>query len=86
MIHRLLDPTRRESFFLFGPRGTGKTTFLKIFFENENIHLVDLLDEALFDRYLLNLGLCFRLIMRLSGSHKGDLQSFIGLILECAGL
>lgn len=29
MYHRLLNPPQSQSFFLFGPRGTGKTTWVK---------------------------------------------------------
>ncbi|MGK5086113.1 AAA family ATPase, partial [Bdellovibrionota bacterium FG-2] len=52
MFHRLLNLNTNESFFLFGPRGTGKTTFLHAKFPPAKTHFVDLLDEELFDRYL----------------------------------
>ncbi|MBI4669621.1 MAG: ATP-binding protein [Elusimicrobia bacterium] len=51
MFHRLLSPFKSNSFFLFGPRGTGKTTFLKEFFAEEKTFWIDLLDPAVEDRY-----------------------------------
>jgi uncharacterized protein len=43
------------SFFLFGPRGTGKSTWLRASFPDA--HLVDLLDERRYRGYLQNAGL-----------------------------
>ncbi len=47
MYHRILkiDPNSKQSFFLFGPRGTGKTTWLKENFKN-SVYL-DLLESKL---------------------------------------
>ncbi|MBM3702131.1 MAG: ATP-binding protein [Actinobacteria bacterium] len=39
----------KNSYFLFGPRGTGKTTWLKLNCENELI--IDLLDPGIYRRY-----------------------------------
>jgi uncharacterized protein len=44
MIHRSLSPTKSNSFFLFGARGTGKTTLLHQIFTPKNAHFIDLLD------------------------------------------
>ena len=44
----------RSSFFLFGPRGTGKTTWVR--HEYPDAHRVDLLDEALYQSYLADAG------------------------------
>jgi predicted AAA+ superfamily ATPase len=46
---RILTPPR-GSFFLFGPRGAGKSTWLKTAFPEA--HRIDLLDEALFQAFL----------------------------------
>lgn len=43
MIPRLYKPLKRNSFFLFGPRGTGKTTWLKSQFPNST--RIDLLNS-----------------------------------------
>lgn len=48
MIHRKINPPKSQSFFLFGARGTGKSTLLKSFFDlgdNKNLYL-DLLDPT----------------------------------------
>lgn len=52
MIHRLLSPLN-HSFFLFGPRGTGKTSFLKQWFSHQSVFWIDLLDPSTEDRYAL---------------------------------
>lgn len=44
MIQRLTNPLKSNSFFLFGARGTGKTTFLKSFFSVMKTLWFDLLD------------------------------------------
>jgi len=50
---RLLAPPP-GSFFLFGPRGAGKSTWLRSAFPHA--HRVDLLDEALYQSYLADPG------------------------------
>jgi len=52
MYSRLIDPPKDKSFFLFGPRGTGKTTWVKSRFTNA-IYL-DLLEAELFNDLLAN--------------------------------
>lgn len=51
---RILDPPR-GSFFLFGARGTGKSTWARERFPDA--YRIDLLDEARFQSYLANPGL-----------------------------
>ncbi|MFM8453922.1 MAG: ATP-binding protein [Gammaproteobacteria bacterium] len=34
MIERLFRPPEKQSFFLFGPRGTGKSTFIREYYQN----------------------------------------------------
>ncbi len=51
MIHRLLSPTTQNSFFLFGARGTGKSTFLHKQFKMKNPWFLDLLDPEIEDYY-----------------------------------
>lgn len=50
MYNRLFTPPNNKSFFLFGPRGTGKTTWLKTHFKDA-IYL-DFLRPALYQRLL----------------------------------
>jgi len=46
-------PAPRQSFFLFGPRGTGKTTWVN--HEFKNAHQVNLLNESLYQSYLADI-------------------------------
>ena len=52
MFSRLLSPPRDRSFFLFGARGTGKTTLLQRHFRGVPQLWIDLLDPDEEDRYL----------------------------------
>src|SRR3989304_8916464 len=52
MYTRLLKPPKAKSFFLFGPRGTGKTTWVKSVFP-EAVY-IDLLEAELFNDLLAN--------------------------------
>ena len=52
MIPRSLRPPKSKSFFLFGPRGTGKTTWLKATFPGAAV--LDLLKEADYQEFLRN--------------------------------
>lgn len=54
MYSRLIKPPEDKSFFLFGPRGTGKTTWVKSTFPDA-IYL-DLLEAELFNDLLANPG------------------------------
>ena len=51
MFPRLLEGSRRNSFFLFGARGTGKTTWIQDAFAPDASRYVDLLDPEMEDRY-----------------------------------
>ena len=53
LFPRILTPPR-GSFFLFGPRGTGKSTWLRSVFPKA--HTFDLLDEALYQSLLADIG------------------------------
>lgn len=52
MYSRILSPPKAKSFFLFGPRGTGKTTWVKSVFPNAVY--IDLLEAELFNDLLAN--------------------------------
>lgn len=52
MYSRLLVPPKNKSFFLFGPRGTGKTTWVKSVFPKAIY--IDLLESETFNRLLAN--------------------------------
>jgi len=52
MYSRLIQPPKNKSFFLFGPRGTGKTTWVRATFPNAIY--IDLLEAELFNDLLAN--------------------------------
>ncbi len=52
MYQRAVKPLRSQSFFLFGPRGTGKSTFLDTFLSPEERVTIDLLDPELADELI----------------------------------
>lgn len=52
--HRLINGSD-HSFFLFGPRGTGKSTWLRLHYPDATV--INLLDEKLFQSYLVDIGL-----------------------------
>ena len=52
-ISRLLKPPR-QSFFLLGPRGSGKSTWVR--HELAEAHRIDLLDQAVYHAYLARPG------------------------------
>ena len=51
MFRRLLQVSRGNSFFLFGARGTGKTTYIGEAFDPDASLYLDLLDPEVEDRY-----------------------------------
>jgi predicted AAA+ superfamily ATPase len=52
MYHRALNILKSQSFFLFGPRGTGKSTFLDTFLSDNEKVTIDLLDPQLADELI----------------------------------
>jgi predicted AAA+ superfamily ATPase len=50
MIDRIINIPKSQSFFLFGPRQTGKTTFLKAYFKDA--FWINLLDDSTFQKLL----------------------------------
>jgi predicted AAA+ superfamily ATPase len=54
MFPRLARPIKTRSFFLFGPRGTGKSTFLKSFLAQDSALWFNLLDPELEDLFSRN--------------------------------
>mgnify|MGYP000388461271 CR=1 FL=1 len=45
MLKRLCIPPLSNSFFIFGPRATGKTTLVKQNFAPDKTHFIDLLNS-----------------------------------------
>jgi len=54
MISRLLNPLKSKSFFIFGARGTGKSTFIKNQFTTKNTVSINLLKPELENKYSLH--------------------------------
>ena len=54
MFKRVLNTTKNNSFFLFGARGTGKTTYLKDIFDPGETMYIDLLEPETEDLYVRN--------------------------------
>ena len=54
MFSRLRRLSHKHSFFLFGPRGTGKSTLLKARFDLSQCLWLDLLDSEVEDRFTRN--------------------------------
>ena len=54
MFPRLRHFSHKHSFFLFGPRGTGKSTLLKKRFDQSQCLWLDLLDSDVEDRFFRN--------------------------------
>jgi predicted AAA+ superfamily ATPase len=51
MFHRIINLSKTHSFFLFGARGTGKSTLLHELFTPEEAYFIDLLDPVTEDLY-----------------------------------
>lgn len=54
MFKRLLNPLKKGSFFIFGARGTGKSTLLKERFISKDSVYINLLDPEMESRYSLS--------------------------------
>lgn len=68
MLKRDLTLPTDSSLFLFGARGTGKTTLLRATFPEETTHTLDLLDATQEDRYLRDPETLARLVDALPAS------------------
>ena len=62
MFHRILQLPKSHSLFLFGARGTGKTTLLSQFFDQKDTHFIDLLDLEQETRFIRDPELLARII------------------------
>lgn len=65
MYTRLCNPLISNSFFLFGARGTGKTSLLKELFLNKSTFWIDLLNENEYLKYLKEPGLLHQQLLSL---------------------
>lgn len=53
MVNRLINPLKSRSFFLFGARGVGKSTWLRSHFSEQNSIYINLLDPEIYEKFLL---------------------------------
>jgi len=51
MYNRIFKPIESKSFFLFGARGVGKSTFIREFIRGQSAQFIDLLEPDLEDKY-----------------------------------
>ena len=65
MFHRIIDIPQNKHFFLFGARGTGKSTLLKTCFTAEKSVWIDLLDPETEQAYLLDPSRLMRTVLSL---------------------
>lgn len=70
MIQRSIKLSKTHSFFLFGPRGSGKSTLIHEFFSSDDTLFVDLLDLGLMDELLVDPGRFERMIDTPESRHK----------------
>jgi uncharacterized protein len=68
MYKRLLQLSKKRSFFLFGARGTGKSTLLKHFFSKQESFLCNLLKPEEEDRFLRKPETLYDIVMALPDS------------------
>ena len=69
MYPRTINILKSKSFFLFGARGTGKTTFLKQFFKAENVLWLDFLKSSDEERFSRNPELLYDIIINATHSY-----------------
>src|ERR1700722_14393510 len=65
MFSRLRRFSKKHSFFLFGPRGTGKITLLRERFDKHECLWLDLLDTSVEDRFYRNPGDLYAIVKAL---------------------
>lgn len=56
MIGRKINPVKSNSYFLFWPRGTGKTTWLRSKYSDQDALFLDLLDLQSCDDLMMDIG------------------------------
>ena len=74
---------KKSSFFLLGPRGTGKSTWLKPYFKKAKV--INFLDEALYQSYLEDISIFYNTLKGVkSGSWivVDEIQRLLNLLNE----
>ncbi len=70
MVHRTFNPLKSRSYFIFGPRGVGKSTWLRGQFTEETALFINLLDPNLYESLLLNPRRFYELVTSTENLHK----------------
>lgn len=70
MYSRRIDLPKRNSFFLFGPRLTGKSTLLRQVFAGEEVLFLDLLHPSVHQKYLAEPAAFLREVEAAKGKYK----------------
>ncbi|MBI4677051.1 MAG: ATP-binding protein [Elusimicrobia bacterium] len=70
MYSRCIDLPKRNSFFLFGPRLTGKSTLLRRAFADEDVFFLDLIHPSVHQKYLAEPAALLREIEAAKGKYK----------------
>jgi predicted AAA+ superfamily ATPase len=69
-FNRQLKPLQSKSFFLFGARGVGKSTFIRRFLDGKSGFVVDLLSPALEDKFAKEPDLLEQEVLAQKGRHE----------------
>lgn len=77
MIKRILNPSLNRSFFLFGPRQVGKSTYVQSLLKKQDLY-INLLPQRIFLDYLRNPGLFRQEIL----AHKQQYEKFTCIVDE----
>lgn len=70
MIGRLISPLNRKSFFLFGARGVGKSTYLENTYSQNQAIFIDLLNPEILDDYIFDISRFNQLILKPENKNK----------------
>lgn len=68
MLERIANLPKSHSFFLFGPRGSGKTWLVNQLFSEQNSLKINLLSSVVYDRYLMRPDLLKSVVDELSSN------------------
>lgn len=63
IFERHCTPLKSNSYFIFGARGTGKTSLIRRLLENERVWVINLLDLATEDQYVRDPDLLYKQLM-----------------------
>lgn len=62
MVNRIINPLKSRSFFIFGSRGVGKSTWIRENLKGSNVLYFNLLDPNIYEQFLLEPGRMLEII------------------------